>query len=44
MKKLFVTLMALVVATSAFAQLNFGVKVGGNLANISGLKIKKHFF
>ena len=37
MKKLFVTLMAMVVATSAFAQLNFGVKVGGNLANISGM-------
>ena len=30
--------MAMVVATSAFAQLNFGVKVGGNLATISGVK------
>ena len=37
MKKLFVTLMALVVATGAFAQINFGVKVGGNLATISGM-------
>ena len=27
----------MVLATSAFAQLNFGVKVGGNLANISGM-------
>ena len=30
-------MMALVVATGAFAQLNFGVKVGGNLATISGM-------
>ena len=37
MKKLIVTLAAMVLATSAFAQLNFGVKVGGNLANISGM-------
>ena len=37
MKKFFVTMMALVVATGAFAQLNFGVKVGGNLATISGM-------
>lgn len=29
--------MALVVATGAFAQLNFGVKVGGNLSTISGM-------
>ncbi len=37
MKKLIVSLMALVVATGAFAQLNFGVKVGGNLSTISGM-------
>lgn len=37
MKKILITLMALVVATGAFAQLNFGVKVGGNLATISGV-------
>ena len=37
MKKILITLMALVVATGAFAQLNFGVKVGGNLATISGM-------
>lgn len=37
MKKLIVTLAALVVATGAFAQLNFGVKVGGNLSSISGM-------
>ncbi len=37
MKKLIVTLAALVVATGAFAQLNFGVKVGGNLSTISGM-------
>lgn len=29
--------MALVVATGAFAQINFGVKVGGNLSTISGM-------
>lgn len=37
MKKLIVTLAALVVATGAFAQLKFGVKAGGNLATISGM-------
>ena len=37
MKKLIVTLAAMVLATSAFAQINFGVKVGGNLASISGM-------
>ncbi len=37
MKKLIVTLAAIVMATGAFAQLNFGVKVGGNLASISGM-------
>lgn len=37
MKKLIVTLAALVVATGAFAQLNFGVKAGGNLSTISGM-------
>lgn len=37
MKKILITMMALVVATGAFAQLNFGVKVGGNLATISGM-------
>ncbi len=37
MKKLFVTLMALVVATGAFAQIKVGVKAGGNIANISGM-------
>lgn len=37
MKKLIITLAALVVATGAFAQLNFGVKVGGNLSTISGM-------
>ncbi len=37
MKKLFVTMMALVVATGAFAQLSFGVKAGGNLSTISGM-------
>lgn len=29
--------MALVVATGAFSQLNYGVKLGGNIANISGV-------
>ena len=37
MKKLVITLAALVVATGAFAQLKFGVKAGGNLATISGM-------
>ena len=37
MKKLIITLAAMVLATSAFAQLNFGVKVGGNLSSISGM-------
>lgn len=37
MKKLIITLAALVAATGAFAQLNFGVKAGGNLATISGM-------
>lgn len=37
MKKLIVTLAAIVMATGAFAQLNFGVKVGGNLSSISGM-------
>lgn len=37
MKKLVVTLVALVVATGAFAQLKFGVKTGGNLSTISGM-------
>lgn len=37
MKKLIITLTALVVATGAFAQLNFGVKAGGNLSTISGM-------
>ncbi len=37
MKKLIVTLAALVVATGAFAQLRFGVKAGGNLSTISGM-------
>lgn len=37
MKKLIVSLAALVVATGAFAQLNFGVKAGGNLSTISGM-------
>lgn len=37
MKKLIVTLAALVVASGAFAQLKFGVKAGGNLSTISGM-------
>lgn len=37
MKKLIVTLAALVVATGAFAQLKFGVKAGGNISTISGV-------
>lgn len=35
MKKLIISLAALVMATGAFAQFNFGVRVGGNLASIS---------
>lgn len=42
MKKILITLMALVVATGAFAQLNFGVKVGGNLATISGMSSEEN--
>lgn len=37
MKKLIVTLAAALMATGAFAQFNFGVKVGGNLSTISGM-------
>lgn len=37
MKKLIITLAALVATTGAFAQFNFGVKVGGNLSTISGM-------
>ena len=37
MKKLIVTIAALALSLGAFAQINFGVKVGGNLANISGV-------
>lgn len=37
MKKLIVALAATILATGAFAQINFGVKVGGNLASISGM-------
>lgn len=37
MKKLIVTIAALALSFGAFAQINFGVKVGGNLANISGM-------
>lgn len=37
MKKIIVTLVAALMATGAFAQLNFGVKVGGNLSTISGM-------
>ena len=37
MKKLIVTVAALALSLGAFAQINFGVKVGGNLANISGM-------
>ena len=37
MKKLIVTIAALALSLGAFAQINFGVKVGGNLANISGM-------
>ena len=37
MKKLIVTIAALALSFGAFAQINFGVKVGGNLANISGV-------
>lgn len=37
MKKLIVTLAAVIMATGAFAQINFGVKVGGNLSTISGM-------
>lgn len=44
MKKILITMMALVVATGAFAQLNFGVKVGGNLATISGMTSEDNGF
>ncbi len=37
MKKLIVTLVATILATGAFAQLNFGVKLGGNLSTISNM-------
>lgn len=37
MKKLIVTLAALVVASGAFAQLNYGVRAGANLSSISGM-------
>ena len=37
MKKLIVTLVAAILATGAFAQINFGVKVGGNLSTISNM-------
>lgn len=37
MKKLIVTLAALVVASGAFAQLSYGVKAGANLSTISGM-------
>lgn len=37
MKRVILTLVAAVVATGAFAQINFGVKAGGNLSTISGM-------
>lgn len=37
MKKLIVTIAALALSLGAFAQINFGVKVGGNLATISNM-------
>jgi opacity protein-like surface antigen len=37
MKKIIVTLVAAIMATGAFAQINFGVKAGGNLSTISGM-------
>lgn len=37
MKKFLVTVAALALSFSAFAQINFGVKVGGNLASISNM-------
>lgn len=37
MKKLILTLAAVVMASGAFAQLHFGLKAGGNLSTISGM-------
>lgn len=37
MKKLIVTVAALALSLGAFAQINFGVKAGGNLSTISGV-------
>lgn len=37
MKKLIVTIAALALSLGAFAQINFGVKVGGNLSSLSGV-------
>ncbi len=42
MKKLILTLAVLVAATGAFAQINFGVKAGGNLATISGMSSEEN--
>lgn len=37
MKRVLLTLVAAVITTGAFAQINFGVRVGGNLSTISGM-------
>lgn len=42
MKKLILTLAAVVIASGAFAQLHFGVKAGGNLSTISGMSSEEN--
>ena len=39
MKKVVIFLVALFIVSSAFAQVKFGVKAGGNLAGVSGLSV-----
>ena len=36
MRKIFVTLFSLILINSIYAQVRFGLKAGGNLANIDG--------